>query len=39
MPRIYRELKKLKSPKYQGPSEEMGKSTEQGFFKGRSPNL
>jgi hypothetical protein len=29
---------KTKVPKYQWPNEEMGKSTEQSFFKGRSPN-
>jgi hypothetical protein len=36
--RIYRELKKLNSQKNQWPSEEMGKWTEQSFFKGRNPN-
>jgi hypothetical protein len=34
--RIYRELRKLNSPKL--PNEEMGKRTGQSFFKGRSTN-
>jgi hypothetical protein len=36
--RIYKELKKLNSQKNQWPNEEMGKWTEQSFFKGRCPN-
>jgi hypothetical protein len=36
--RIYRELKKLNSPKKSMSNEEMGQGTEQSFFKGQSPN-
>jgi hypothetical protein len=36
--RIYRAFKKTKLPKNQWPNEEIGKVTEQRFFKGRCPN-
>jgi hypothetical protein len=38
MTSVHRELKKTKLPKNQWPSKEMGKWTEQNFFKGKSLN-